>query len=409
MVPASVVYNWQDEFKKWAPKLSTVILGGNKRERRDQLKQIKPNDILITSYDSLKRDLELYQDLEFDLEVIDEAQNIKNARSLASKAVKIINAHHRIALTGTPIENNLSELWSIFDYLMPGFLGKYDFFKQMYERPIIQGDDVKVEKQLSQIIAPFVLRRLKKDVLKDLPDKDEELVYASLSGKQNELYQAQVQKLLAQLAKQDEEEFKKNRFQVLAAITKLRELCCDPSLLYEDYHGRSAKLTVALKLIQNALIDEHKVLLFSQFTSMLAIFKQRLTKMKIPYFEITGATPKAKRQELVKKFNQLAQPVVFLISLKAGGTGINLTSADVVIHYDPWWNIAAENQATDRAHRIGQKRNVHIYKVVAKNTIEEKIIVLQKRKQRLAEEVLTGDKFSSGILSRNDLLAILQR
>ncbi|WP_103661258.1 DEAD/DEAH box helicase [Lactobacillus sp. HT06-2] len=409
VVPASVVYNWENEFKKWAPDIQTVLLGGDKKERRMQLAQVKAGDVLITSYDSLKRDLELYQDLKFDLEVIDEAQNIKNARSLAAKAVKIMQAHHRIALTGTPIENNLSELWSIFDYLMPGFLGNYDFFRKVYEKPIVQEEDEDLQERLSQIIAPFVLRRLKKDVLKDLPDKSEEVVYAALSGKQAELYSAQVQKLLNQLGKQNEAEFKKNRFQALAAITRLRELCCDPHLLYENYRGKSAKLTATLNLIQQTLADGHKILLFSQFTSMLAIFKEKLGKLKIPFFEITGATPKVKRQELINEFNQLDESAVFLISLKAGGTGINLTSADVVIHYDPWWNVAAENQATDRAHRIGQKHNVQIYKMVAKGTIEEKIIALQERKQKLAEEVLNGEQLSSSTLDKDDLLAILQR
>lgn len=408
IVPASVVYNWEAEIKKFAPDLETIVLDGSKKQRKEKLAQVR-DQILITSYDSLKRDLEEYERLTFDLEVIDEAQNIKNAKSATAKTVKVINAHHRIALTGTPIENNLSELWSIFDYLMPGFLGEYEYFKNNYEKPIVRDEDEKAEKELSQVIAPFILRRLKKDVLRDLPDKNEQVVYAKMSGKQNDLYQAQTKKLILQLNKQDDKDFKKQRLQVLAEITKLRELCCDPHLLYEDYRGKSAKLLATLELISNSIEDGHKILLFSQFTSMLDIIARKLKDAKIAMFMITGATPKKKRQELIKEFNELDHPAIFLISLKAGGTGINLTSADVVIHYDPWWNIAAENQATDRAHRIGQKNNVQIYKMVAKGTIEEKIIELQERKEKLADEVLNGEKIESSTLDKNDLLNILER
>lgn len=408
VVPASVVYNWEAEIKKFAPELETIVLGGSKKERREQLERVT-DQVLITSYDSLKRDLKLYEKIGFDLEVIDEAQNIKNAKAAVSKAVKIINARHRLALTGTPIENNLSELWSIFDYLMPGFLGEYEYFRNNYEKPIVKDEDKKKEKQLSQIIVPFVLRRLKKDVLKDLPEKDEQVIYAKLSGRQDELYQAQTQKLIAQLNKQDDKDFKKQRFQVLAAITKLRELCCDPHLLYEDYRGKSAKLAATMELIEDSIADGHKILLFSQFTSMLELIEKKLKQAKIVTFVITGSTPKQKRQELIKQFNKLDHPAIFLISLKAGGTGINLTSADVVIHYDPWWNVAAENQATDRAHRIGQKHNVQIYKMVAKGTIEEKIVELQERKEKLADEVLSGEDFGSSTLDRADLLNILER
>lgn len=409
VVPASVVYNWEAEIKKFSPELETMVLGGGKAERSEQLKHANEADVLITSYDSLKRDLEKYEDLKFDLEVIDEAQNIKNARAAVAKAVKVINASHRIALTGTPIENNLSELWSIFDYLMPGFLGEYDYFKNIYEKPIVKDGNEKAEQELSQIIAPFILRRLKKDVLNDLPDKNEQIVYAKLSGKQDELYQAQSQKLIQDLNSQDEKDFKKQRFQVLAAITKLRELCCDPHLLYEDYRGKSAKLQTTMGLLEDSLVDGHKILLFSQFTSMLDIFEEKLKKKKIPVYVITGSTPKQKRQELVQEFNKLTTPAVFLISLKAGGTGINLTSADVVVHYDPWWNVAAENQATDRAHRIGQKNDVTIYKMVAKNTIEEKIVELQEKKEKLAEAVLNGENIGSNTLNKEDLLKILGR
>lgn len=409
VAPASVIYNWQNEIEKFTPELSCVVLGGTKKQRQEQLQTAENKDVLITSYDSLKRDLEFYQDKNFETEIIDEAQNIKNAKSAAAKAVKIIDAEHKFALTGTPIENNLSELWSIFDYLMPGFLGNYTYFKQTFEQPIVKDHDKNKEEQLSQLIAPFVLRRLKKNVLKDLPAKDEKIVYVQLAGKQKELYQAQTQRLLMQLGSQNDKDFKKHRFQILAELTKLRELCCDPRLLYKNYQGKSAKLAAALDLVRASLDGGHKILLFSQFTSMLAIIRQRLVKDKVTIFEIIGSTPKLERQKLIEKFNKLKHPAVFLISLKAGGTGINLTSADVVIHYDPWWNIAAESQATDRAHRIGQKNSVQIYKIVAKNTIEDKIIELQKRKAKLAEAVLSGKTVGSTKLNRDDILEILDQ
>ncbi len=409
IAPASVIYNWQHEVQKFTPELTARVIDGNKLERQEMLQKAKQYDILIISYDSLKRDVEFYQDLHFDLEIIDEAQNIKNARSLAAKAVKVINGHRRLALTGTPIENNLSELWSIFDYLMPGFLGKYDHFRKVYEKPIVKEDQDKVAQRLSEMVAPFVLRRLKKDVLKNLPHKSEEIVYAKITGKQKELYEAQAQKIIGRLHLENEQDFKKQRFAVLAELTKLRELCCDPHLLYENYRGKSAKLVTTINLIERYLNADHKILLFSQFTSMLAIIKQKLLKKKIAIFEITGATPKEKRQALINQFNSLKQPAVFLISLKAGGTGINLTSADIVIHYDPWWNVAAENQASDRAHRIGQKHTVQIFKIVAKDTVEEKIIALQQKKAKLAEEVLTGKQLGLTTLKRSDLLQILER
>lgn len=361
VAPASVIYNWQAEVKKFAPSLNVALLDGTKKERERLLLDAKKYNLLISSYQSLNRDLEAYQNLIFDVEVIDEAQNIKNQQSVTAKTVKVIKAHHKLALTGTPIENKLSELWSIFDYLMPGFLGSYPDFRKKYELPIVKEQDKEAEDQLANMIIPFILRRLKKDVLRDLPDKDEEIVPVKMNKKQADLYNMQTQKIIAQLNGQGDEDFKRSRFQILAQITKLREICCDPHLLYENYHGKSNKLIATIELIKNNLANGHKILLFSQFTAMLDILHENLARLRLPLFTITGSTPKTKRQEQVQKFNQMAQPGVFLISLKAGGTGINLTGADVVIHYDPWWNLAAEKQATDRAHRIGQKHSVKIY------------------------------------------------
>lgn len=408
VAPASVIYNWQAEVKKFAPSLNVALLDGTKKERERLLLDAKKYDLLISSYQSLNRDLEAYQNLTFYVEVIDEAQNIKNQQSVTAKTVKVIKAHHKLALTGTPIENKLSELWSIFDYLMPGFLGSYPDFRKKYELPIVKEQDKEAEDQLANMVIPFILRRLKKDVLRDLPDKDEEIVPVKMNKKQADLYNMQTQKIIAQLNGQGDEDFKRSRFQILAQITKLREICCDPHLLYENYHGKSNKLIATIELIKNNLANGHKILLFSQFTAMLDILHENLARLRLPLFTITGSTPKAKRQEQVQKFNQMAQPGVFLISLKAGGTGINLTGADVVIHYDPWWNLAAEKQATDRAHRIGQKHSVKIYKMVTEDSIEERIIALQQKKAELADIILQNDQIADATMSKGDLLKILK-
>lgn len=408
VAPASVIYNWQAEVKKFAPSLNVALLDGTKKERERLLLDAKKYNLLISSYQSLNRDLEAYQNLIFDVEVIDEAQNIKNQQSVTAKTVKVIKAHHKLALTGTPIENKLSELWSIFDYLMPGFLGSYLDFRKKYELPIVKEQDKEAEDQLANMIIPFILRRLKKDVLRDLPDKDEEIVPVKMNKKQADLYNMQTQKIIAQLNGQGDEDFKRSRFQILAQITKLREICCDPHLLYENYHGKSNKLIATIELIKNNLANGHKILLFSQFTAMLDILHENLARLRLPLFTITGSTPKTKRQEQVQKFNQMAQPGVFLISLKAGGTGINLTGADVVIHYDPWWNLAAEKQATDRAHRIGQKHSVKIYKMVTEDSIEERIIALQQKKAELADIILQNDQIADATMSKDDLIKILK-
>lgn len=408
VAPASVIYNWQAEVKKFAPSLNVALLDGTKKERERLLLDAKKYNLLISSYQSLNRDLEAYQNLIFDVEVIDEAQNIKNQQSVTAKTVKVIKAHHKLALTGTPIENKLSELWSIFDYLMPGFLGSYPDFRKKYELPIVKEQDKEAEDQLANMVIPFILRRIKKDVLRDLPDKDEEIVPVKMNKKQADLYNMQTQKIIAQLNGQGDEDFKRSRFQILAQITKLREICCDPHLLYENYHGKSNKLIATIELIKNNLANGHKILLFSQFTAMLDILHENLARLRLPLFTITGSTPKTKRQEQVQKFNQMAQPGVFLISLKAGGTGINLTGADVVIHYDPWWNLAAEKQATDRAHRIGQKHSVKIYKMVTEDSIEERIIALQQKKAELADIILQNDQIADATMSKDDLIKILK-
>lgn len=404
--PASLVYNWCHEFETFAPALRVKALVGSSEERMQLLGQLEETDIVITSYDLLKRDLAGYLNLNFRYEVIDEAQYIKNAATQSARAVKSVHARTRFALTGTPVENHLGELWSIFDYLMPGFLFSYRKFKTMFELPIVKEEDRRALESLHRMIGPFVLRRLKSDVLKELPEKLEKIVYSALEGKQKALYNGNALKLKEMLQADSEAGGGKARFQVLAELTRLRELCCDPSLCYGNYDGGSAKLETCMDLISGAVEAGHKILLFSQFSSMLEIIRKRLQKDKITCHMLTGATPKEERNRLVQAFHKDEVPI-FLISLKAGGTGLNLTAADIVIHYDPWWNVAAQNQATDRAHRIGQDKQVTVFKLIMKQTIEENILKLQESKQHLAEQVVTEGMVSLAGLSRKELLEIL--
>ena len=407
VTPASLVYNWDAEFERFAPQLKVCLITGNQEERQKKIEAYKEADVLVTSYDLLKRDIALYEGKKFSYEIFDEAQYIKNHTTAAAKAVKIIESRIRYALTGTPIENRLSELWSIFDYLMPGFLYEYETFKKEIETPVVKNNDEKALRRLQKMTGPFILRRLKEDVLKDLPEKLEEYRYVRLGSSQQKLYDGQVVHMKEQIARQNPEDFNKDKLRILAELTRLRQICCDPSLCFENYKGETAKLEACLELIRSAMDGGHRMLVFSQFTSMLEILQTELSNLKIPYFTITGSTSKEKRLELVKSFNEGTVPV-FLISLKAGGVGLNLTGADVVIHYDPWWNLAAQNQATDRAHRIGQTKKVTVYKLIAKQTIEEKIQKLQESKKNLADQVINGESTSLGNMSRDELLELLE-
>ena len=407
VTPASLVFNWGAEFEKFAPQLKFTLITGNQEERQKKISDYQQYDVLVTSYDLLKRDIAFYEDKEFSYEVIDEAQYIKNHTTAAAKAVKVIKSRTRYALTGTPIENRLSELWSIFDYLMPGFLYGYDVFRKEIETPIVRNNDEKAMQRLQKMTGPFILRRLKENVLKDLPEKLEEYRYVRLGDTQQKLYDGQVVHMKEMLARQNSEDFNKNKLKVLAELTRLRQICCDPSLCFENYKGETSKLEACLDLIQSAMDGGHRILVFSQFTSMLEILQRELKGLDIPYFVITGSTSKEQRLELVKEFNGGAVPV-FLISLKAGGVGLNLTGADVVIHYDPWWNLAAQNQATDRAHRIGQTKKVMVYKLIARQTIEEKIQKLQEKKKDLADQVISGEGGNLGSMSKEELMELLE-
>ncbi|MDY2723877.1 MAG: DEAD/DEAH box helicase, partial [Coriobacteriales bacterium] len=309
------------------------------------------------------------------------------------------------ALTGTPIENRLSELWSIFDFLMPGLLGSYRRFRERYEQPIVDGQE-EAMRRLQELVGHFVMRRLKSDVLVDLPEKSENVVYAHMEGEQLKLYRAHEQRLRESIVGKSTAEFARERIAVLAELTRLREICCDPHLVFDDYDDSSAKLSTILDLVETAIDSGKKLLLFSQFTSYLDIISTHLSEQGVAHYTITGATPKRQRLELVNEFNEDDTPV-FLVSLKAGGTGLNLTGASVVIHADPWWNSAAEDQATDRAHRIGQTKDVMVYKVIAKDSIEERILALQETKSDLADKLINSEGLSLSSLTRDELVSLL--
>lgn len=407
VTPASLVYNWGEELHRFAPELTSCVVTGNQEERAEKLRHYEDYDVILTSYDLLKRDIAEYEGKEFYYQIIDEAQYIKNHSTAAAKAVKAIQSRTRYALTGTPIENRLSELWSIFDYLMPGYLYGYEVFRNDFETPIVRNEEPAALEQLQRMVAPFILRRLKENVLRDLPEKLEESRYVKFDGEQQKLYDAQVVHMKQQIGMQSAEEFGKNKIQVLAELMKLRQICCDPALCFENYKGESAKLDACTELIQSAMEGGHKMLLFSQFTSMLEVIAERLRQENISFYTITGATPKEERIRLVNAFNA-DDTKVFLISLKAGGVGLNLVGADVVIHYDPWWNIAVQNQATDRAHRIGQTRKVVVYRLIAKGTIEEKIQKLQESKKALSDQIIQGESGQLGSMTKEDFLALLE-
>ncbi|MBQ5699594.1 MAG: DEAD/DEAH box helicase, partial [Lachnospiraceae bacterium] len=409
--PASLVYNWENEIHTFAPELTVQTMAGNQAEREEMLKRLQNEnfagvDVIITSYDLLKRDLGYYLEHPFRFQIIDEAQYIKNAVTQAAKAVKAIQAKTKFALTGTPIENHLGELWSIFDYLMPGFLFTSQKFKKMFETPIVRDGDQYALSMLRKMTGPFLMRRLKKDVLKELPEKLETVLYSGMEGEQKTLYQANAALLREQILSGGGD-FGKDRMQILAELMKLRQICCDPSLCFAKYKGGSAKLETCMELLENGTEAGHKILLFSQFTSMLDIIAKRLDKEKIPYYMLTGSTSKKERMQMVTSF-QKDDVKVFLISLKAGGTGLNLTAADIVIHYDPWWNVAAQNQATDRAHRIGQENQVTVFKLITKHTVEENILKLQEMKKDLADTVVTEGTGAFSGISKEDLLAMLE-
>ncbi|MFA5522891.1 MAG: DEAD/DEAH box helicase [Tissierellales bacterium] len=388
VAPTSLVYNWAAEVEKFTPELSTLVISGNKDERQNNIEDVMNYDIVVTSYPLIRRDIELYENITFKYCILDEAQHIKNPMSQNAKSVKDIKAHNYFALTGTPIENSLIELWSLFDFIMPGYLLSNNKFVKKFERPIVKENDKKSLEELSKYIKPFILRRLKREVLKELPDKIEHKLVSELTTEQKKIYLAYLNRIKGEIEEEIKDRgFERSHIKILAGLTRLRQICCHPSLFIEDYSGESGKLQLLEELIIDVLEGGHRVLLFSQFTSMLKIIAKMLETKKIEYLYLDGSTDTKKRGDLVNDFNK-GIGSVFLISLKAGGTGLNLTGADTVIHFDPWWNPAVEEQATDRAHRIGQENVVHVMKLIAQGTIEDKIFKLQERKKELIDSVI---------------------
>lgn len=403
--PTSLVYNWLDEFENFAPQIRAIVIAGTPTERQELIEHSENIPVFITSYPLIRRDILQYQQIEFDTVFIDEAQFIKNAASLNAQSVKLLKAKHRFALTGTPIENSLSELWSIFDFIMPNYLMSHTKFMKRYERLILK-EDINALEELNRRVHPFVLRRMKKDVLKELPQKIEEKILTEMTEEQKKIYLSYIENIRSNLDL-EHTPVEKNQMKILAALTRLRQICCHPATFLNNYYGSSGKMDLLFELLDKAIVNQHRILLFSQFTSMLGIIAKELEKKKIAYFYIEGATAMEERSEYVRRFNA-GEGHIFLISLKAGGTGLNLTGADMVIHYDPWWNPAVEEQATDRAYRIGQEKNVYVIKLLTKGTIEEKIYKLQKKKQELSNSVIQAKEIFINMLSREELEEIFR-
>ncbi len=399
IVPTSLIYNWKEEFSKFAPSIKIAVINGDKKSREEIIKKKENFDVIITTYNLLKIDLEFYKKQSFHTVILDEAQYIKNPNSQNAKAVKDINGDIKFALSGTPIENSLMELWSIFDFIMPTYLYDENKFSVRYHKRLKEGPEVLEE--LNKLIAPFILRRKKKDVVKELPKKLEKKLLVSLNDKQKNVYKTYANHALELIEnKVKNDEFRSSKIEILAYITKLRQICLDPSLVSKDYTYGSGKIEALIELLQQSIEGGHKVLVFSQFTSALKNIQKRLRIEDMSFSYLDGSVKAEKRMEMVEDFNN-GDNSIFLISLKAGGTGLNLTSADIVIHFDPWWNPAVEDQATDRAHRIGQKNVVQVIKLIAEGTIEEKIVQLQDEKRKLISQIMDNENEKG-----NDLLSL---
>lgn len=406
--PTSLVYNWKEEFAKFNPQMKVLPVDGTPTQRKKLLTEVKHFDLVITSYSLLQKDIEIYKAMPFSYAILDEAQHIKNRGTRNAKSVKMIQAAHRLILTGTPVENSLDELWSLFDFLMPGLLSSYDRFVEKYIRHPSQAKQNNLE-ALRRKISPFILRRMKKDVVADLPPVSEIVYHCHLSDVQRQLYHSYAQSAreeLSQLVKK--EGFDKVQIHILATLTRLKQICCHPAIFAKETpeSGDSAKYEMLVELLQNLIDGNHKTVIFSQYTRMLQIMREDLQQLGIRFEYLDGSSKD--RLGIVNRFNDDPTISVFLVSLKAGGSGLNLVGADTVIHYDMWWNPAVENQATDRVHRIGQKNSVSSYKLVTLNTIEEKIIELQNRKRGIVKKIVSTDEEAIAKLTWEEVLELLQ-
>ena len=405
--PTSLVFNWVAEVKKFTPELKVLALHGP--DRHGRFDQIAASDVVVTSYALIRRDAERYRGLEFDTTVLDEAQHIKNRQTQNAQAVKAVRSKHRLVLTGTPLENSVLDLWSIFDFLMPGYLGSAKDFRERYELPIAKEKNAEAQKRLARRLRPFMLRRLKQEVAADLPAKIEQVSYCELTPDQRGVYQQVIEASRKEvLAAEGEAGLAKSRMVVLSALLRLRQICCDLRLLKLENvkpTNASGKLDMFAELLEEVIDGGHRVLVFSQFVTMLTLLKERLTEDGIEYCYLDGST--TDRGAVVEKFQTNAAIPVFLISLKAGGTGLNLTGADTVIHFDPWWNPAVEAQATDRAHRLGQTKVVTSYKLITRDTVEEKILILQNRKREIIQATLGGEEEFAAALNWEEIQELL--
>ncbi len=403
--PTTLLYNWQSEIEHFAPELKSVVVSGSRSVREKQIEEALQDsscDVIITSYPLLRQDIALYESVRFRFAVLDEAQNIKNFTSQTARTAKRLNAHTRLALTGTPMENNVTELWSLFDFVLPGYLFTAREFIKRYE-------DGRHAEELRLRIRPFLMRRLKADVMSELPDKLSTTLYCEMNTDQRRVYQAALMKSRSWVNKLLEEKgLEGSRIEVLSAITLLRQTCCHPRLSLPEYTGESSKLELLMDILPEMLSNGRRILLFSQFTSMLSIIRERLDQAGIPSLYLDGDTPAQDRLTLAERFNRGNEPI-FLISLKAGGTGLNLTGADTVIHYDPWWNPTAEDQANDRAHRLGQEKNVEIIHLITRKSIEEAVVEMGNRKRRLFDRLITPGEALPDKLSRADVLKLFEK
>lgn len=402
--PSSLIYNWEDEVHKFSQTLPVTCIVSDAKTREMMIHNIHDKHLYVTSYDYIRRDIELYDAIEFEYVILDESQYIKNQKTKNATSVKQLHALHKLALSGTPIENSLAELWSVFDFLMPQYLYNYHYFQKKFETDIVKNQDQKKIQQLQKMVSPFILRRNKKDVLLELPDKIEKTQLIPFTQQESELYFANLAQINTQLQEIFQME-KVDKIVILSMLTKLRQICCEPRMIYDNIYQSSSKMKACMDLICNYKANHQQVLLFSSFTKVFDLMEEELKLNGIRYFILTGGTSKETRRELVQRFQE-GEADVFLISLKAGGTGLNLTKAQAVIHYDPWWNISAQNQATDRAYRIGQHHNVMVHQLIMKESIEEKIQILQAKKKELADMFVENSDGNISSLSTEDLKAL---
>ncbi len=399
VVPTSLAYNWDHELEEFAPEIRRTICLGNKDKRIKILENNNAN-VIVTTYGLLREDEDIYKSMHFHAIIIDEAQNIKNNAAGITKVVKSMNGDVKFALTGTPLENSILELWSIFDFIMPGYLANLAKFQAKYRIKDFDEKSTKLLSGLSTIINPFILRRRKKDVVKELPEKLINDIYIDMSDEEKKIYVAELEKVQRKMEEiMATEGMSKARFLILQLLTKLRQICIDPSLVFDGINNPSHKLETLFNIINEYIANEHKILIFSSFKKAIDKVASLLNDEKIKYYRIDGGVSSKDRIKMVDDFNNLDDTKIFLITLKAGGTGLNLTSADVVIHLDLWWNPQVENQATDRAHRIGQTKNVEVIHLINKGTIEEKILDLQNKKRKLSDTLIDGSLRDKNVLS----------